>query len=283
MSIDLFERYARLDPAKVSGAEPEWRPMSRVLSPATNGRELKMQTQQQIPTEPKRPKLGRTGSVLAGAALILVLVVGSVILISTGDSDQLSVATSASSVSPADGLAVANAFYVAYNNNDVDGVMALFRPDATFSDNFTGESTWEEEEMRTVWNAAQGTMLTSQGCSAIGGDSESSVLVACGGATHNAETQAVGGPPVPTDVVLTVTADGISDLRYEFGNPDFYWVGDPFLQWMRVNHPEDAGKMIFASWTGLEEAREFGLLIALYAEEWASYLDANGCTFSEGC
>jgi len=36
-------------------------------------------------------------------------------------------------------------------------------------------------------------------------------------------------------------------------------------------------------WETVEEAEAAGTLRAQYAEEWAKYLEANGCTYLDGC
>jgi hypothetical protein len=97
--------------------------------------------------------------------------------------------------------------------------------------------------------------------------------------THDAPSQAVDGPPVPTDVTIKVTADGISDLRFSYSDPDFFEVGNPMNVWMAANHPDvvEAEAIDFGSWTTIEEATTNGLLTAEYSAEWASYLEENDC------
>ena len=293
MTVDLFERYASLDPAKAPGNQPEWSTVAPVLSVVTDWRDPDMQTQQQTLTKPPKPKKIRTLLLVAAAAFALVLVVGGIALLSSGDaSEPPSAATPPSTVvaeaapeqavTPAEAIAVANAWYVALNDGDVDAMMALYAPDATTFSNFRSDYTLEEEREFNVWNAAQGTKLTTEGCTSVEGSAPQTVH--CDGATYDAPTQAVGTPPVRTSVTMTIGFEGIAALRYTLGaQPNFAYVGDPFIAWMRANNPEDTGRTIFHAWTTIEEAHEYGLAIAKYAQEWAAYLEANDCTYLDGC
>ncbi len=103
---------------------------------------------------------------------------------------------------------------------------------------------------------------------------------------HNnfdALVQAVDGPHVTINLTLTVAPDGISDWVSTFTQPDFNTVDIPFNSWMTVNHPEDLEAVGFGNWTTVDEAEENGILTARYAAEWATYLNDNGCGYSDGC
>jgi len=293
VTIDLFERYASLDPARAPGIQPAWATVSTVPLSAVDGREPDMQTQQRPPTQPPTPKKqGRTGVLIAAAAFVLVLIVSAVVLLSNGGASDLppattpptTVATEAAPApipTPSEAVAVANAWYDAFNAGDIDAVMALFAPDPTLYRNFTGTSTLVEERMVNIWNAAQGTRLETDGCVPAGENSEQRHF-RCIGANYDVLVQAVDATPVPAIVEMTIGADGIVSLRVSNGSPDFKHVSDPFDEWMAANHPdvEDFG---FGSWETVEEAEAAGTLRAQYAEEWAKYLEANGCTYLDGC
>lgn len=295
MTTDLFERYASLDPARAPGIQPAWRPVSAVLLPAVDGREPNMQTQQSPPTPPPTSKKqGRAGLLIAAAALGLVLIVTAVVLLSNdGTSELPAAATPPTTVAtdlapepiptPSEAIAVANAWYDAHNAGDVDAVMALFAPDPVLSTDFGGSHTLEEERLTSIWDAAQGTRLETDGCAPAGENSERGQQhVRCIGANYDALVQAVDATPVPAVVTFTIGADGIDFLQTTFGSPDFNHVADPFDEWMAVHHPdvEDFG---FGSFESAEEAETSGILTAQYAAEWATYLDANGCTYLDGC
>ena len=181
-----------------------------------------------------------------------------------------------------DALAVTDTYFEAYNAGDVEAVLALFEPDATFSDNF-GSQTRADWEQLLVWNAAQGTALSPPNCTVTAEVSGVAVTVSCPHNNLDALVQAVDSPPVPINLTLTVAPDGISDWVSIFGNPDFNTVGIPFDSWMTVNHPEDLEAVGFGNWTTVDEAEENGILTARYAAEWATYLNDNGCGYSDGC
>ncbi len=191
-----------------------------------------------------------------------------------------------------DALAVTDAYFEAYNAGDVEAVLALFEPDATFSD--TTRADWEQ---LLVWNAAQGTALSPPNCTVTAEVSGVAVTVSCPHNNLDALVQAVDGPPVHITLSLAVTPDGISAWVRIFGQPfrpDFDTVGVPFDRWMTVNHPEDLEAVGFGNdlrelpsvdelWTTVDEAEENGILTARYAAEWATYLNDNGCGYSDGC
>jgi hypothetical protein len=292
VTIDMFERYASLDPAKEPGIQPEWSDMAPVLSPAFDWSEPEMQTQQQIPNQPPTKKQSRTGLLLGAAAIALIMAIGAAVLLSSGGASDQQPATTPSTTAaieaapapiptPSEAVAVADAWYVAFNAGDVDGVMALFAPDPTLSSNFGSTYTLEEERLINIWNAAQGTRLETDGCVPAGENSERR-HVRCIGANHDALVRAVDATPVPAIVTMTIGPDGIVALSYSYGSPDFNHVSNPFDGWLAANHPdvEDFG---FGSWETVEEAAASGTLRAQYAAEWATYLGANGCTYLDGC
>ena len=181
-------------------------------------------------------------------------------------------------------MITANAFYVAYNAGESDEVLALFSADATFRNNFTGSTNTEDSEMVLVWDAAQGTELTSGGCTVTPTEPRQLLNVLCVGETRDALSQALGTSAVPTRVLMAVTPEGITRLEYTFGQPDFETKGIPFDRWMDVHHSGDAEAAAgFGHWTTVDEARAFGHIRAQYAREWAEYLKQNHCTDRDNC
>jgi basic membrane lipoprotein Med (substrate-binding protein (PBP1-ABC) superfamily) len=181
---------------------------------------------------------------------------------------------------------VADAYFAAVNAGDVETVMAMLSPDARLSNEFDGTVSRESWETVLVWDAAQGTQLTSPECRVTEEDPESGMTITCRHGTHNGMAQPVDAPPVSTTTVMRVTSDGIIELSERYGSPDFLFVGRPFAAWMQEHHPEDSdsvGFPSFGTWRSLEEARQSGVLTAQYAREWAAYLEERGCTFLDGC
>jgi hypothetical protein len=176
---------------------------------------------------------------------------------------------------------VANAWYVARNRGDIDAVMALFAPDTTVGNTWFGYGPLEDEHVLMTWNAAQGTTITTVGCTADEAPALTQQVV-CRGAIYDATVQAVGAPPVPANATMKIGPDGIADLLYAYGQPDFNHVADPLDAWMQANHAEvDLESLGWGE--SIEEAEASGVLVAQYAAEWAAYLEANDCTYLDGC
>jgi len=295
MIVDVFEWYATIDPARDPANQPGWHTAAPVLLLIPNGREPNVETLEQTPQE-KTPRKTRTGILVAASAAAIVLILGAgILLVNRGDSytgpaqntaPATTVADEANTspaVTEVDALAVTNNFFVAHNVGRGEELMALFAPGATFRSNFEGDVSHEDQEMLFAWDAAQGTIITSQGCTAEAATQGTTKSVTCNGATHNSLSQALSAPPVPFTIKIEIAPEGISDLEYSYGSPDFDATGLPFLVWMRAHNPDDASKMVLRAWETLEEAIEYGQLRLQYATEWAAYLDENNCTFKDGC
>jgi hypothetical protein len=137
--------------------------------------------------------------------------------------------------------------------------------------------------MLFVWNAAQGTKLTSEGCT-VAQDGPAPLLdVQCNGDNRNAISQATGARAVPTEISLVVTPEGITQLRYVYRSPYHNATQVRFMAWMNVHNPQDAEAADFGNWTTIEEAEANGLIFARYAREWAEYLKQNRCTYRDNC
>lgn len=186
-------------------------------------------------------------------------------------------------VTPTQALAVSDSYYEAANAGDVESAMALFTSDAVLTDSYTsGNRTPADERMQYVWNAAQGTTIGAGPCTTQE-DPGVDMTVTCRGVTRSAIAQALGAAPVPMVITMTVTTDGITSLDEQYGSPDHNVTQIPFENWMRMTNPDDAEKASFGTWTTIEEAEEYGQLVARYAEEWATYLVTNGCIFQTQC
>ena len=190
--------------------------------------------------------------------------------------------TTLSEFGSVDARDVAVAYFAAYNEGDVDAVVALFGPDATFSDNFgsQGRAAWEQ---LLVWNAAQGTVLGPPSCLLAEELVGVSVRLVCSHGNSGAAVQAVDGPAVPIRLTLEITPEGIVDWKSIFEQPDFNVVGIPFSDWMATHHPDIVAGVEFGNWSSVEQAEQNGILNAEYAAEWRVYLDANDCAYDEGC
>ena len=190
--------------------------------------------------------------------------------------------TTAPSFTVDEALAVSDAYFAAHNGGDIDSVFALFTADATFADNWSGVLDRTGWEPRLAWDMAQGETLTSPECTVVD-EVPGAVTLSCGHGTHDAVVLAIGSAVIPTTTKLTVTPDGISEIREAYSFPNFLNTGAPFTRWMEANHPEDADATGCCEADTVEESVARGELRALYAQEWAVYLEANACTYLDGC
>jgi len=176
-------------------------------------------------------------------------------------------------------------FFSATNSGDDVAVFGLFAPNVVISDDFVDVWELDEWEMLQAWNTAQGTVMTPPDCKVSNEAPGESVTITCSTGVHDAASQAVNGPPVPTDLRIAVTADGISKLTYRYGHPNFGVVASPMDDWIEANpnHPDVYETFGFGHWTTIEEATANGVLTAEYSAEWATYLEENGCAYDEGC
>jgi hypothetical protein len=176
-------------------------------------------------------------------------------------------------------LAVKDAYIEASNAGDVDAVLALFEPDSRVAVGTLARDLVTFERY-LVWSIAQGTTVTASDCTA--NELEDAVELKCGSTRHQHLAVAVGAPVPEGLLTLTVTADGIRSFS-EANNPsDFAVVNVPFDRWLAENHSEDFDTRIpFGTWGSVAEAEQAGTLRGRYADEWAAYLDANGCTYQD--
>jgi hypothetical protein len=223
-------------------------------------------------TEPVENTSGSRGFVVAAAvaAVVLIVGVGSWALFAT---DETTFGTD-------DALSVADSYFEEYNAGNDEAVVALLTPDATVTWFSRSRSEWE---MITAFFVGQGTILSPPECTVTEEVLGASATVFCDFETHSGVMQAVGAPPVSTSFIAVVTPDGIDRLTFSHGQPDFLDTGLPFEQWIAENHPEAIEATALWDWATLEEARQTGVVTAQFAEEWATYLDENDCTFVDGC
>lgn len=145
------------------------------------------------------------------------------------------------------------------------------------SEKYTGMTPFEPIdpaffEQHLAWATAQGTTFTSPECAVIDDSSRASVKVLCEFGWLYAAERAVGDPPVPTELNLVLTPDGISQLAFEYP-PEF--GPDGFESWLFLNHGEDSQGVEYGDWNSVAEAQQGGTLRAQYAAEWAAELEAN--------
>ncbi len=214
-------------------------------------------------------------------------------------------------------LAVADAYFAAYNAGDIDAVFSLFTPDNRPGHDGTKRAsyTWEGKGVSVgggvaseggdgPWNqrlyldAAQGTVLRSPSCTLTDDQSPEHTLITCVYEIVDAPTRAVNAPSVPVTMMLTLTPAGISEITETYGEVDFDHVREPFRRWLEANRPDVTclAQTLEGGWcTDYEDEdseerfgdvalwTDLGRIIAQYADEWAAYLQENNCSYLDGC
>ncbi|MGB7861229.1 MAG: hypothetical protein WBM90_12080 [Acidimicrobiia bacterium] len=190
-----------------------------------------------------------------------------------------------SDIYPLGAVRVANDYFDAFNAGDDEAAAALLTSEVAATDTWGSINVVGELASFT----AQGAQYRSVACAVSPQQPADGTSVTCDHETLDALTRAVDAVPIPTTTTFTVTPSGIAELHFGYGSPDFTHVGFQFQRWLADNRP-DVGCL---AWYGgdescpeletLEEQREEGRLVAQYAQEWAAYLEENGCGYLDGC
>jgi hypothetical protein len=81
---------------------------------------------------------------------------------------------------------------------------------------------------------------------------------------------------------MTISAHGIFNFNEANSSWDFAVVYARFGRWLKETYPEDFDARIrIGGWDSVAEAKQAGTHRARYTDEWAAYLDVNGCTYRE--
>ncbi len=184
-----------------------------------------------------------------------------------------------SSFTAEDALSVTDSYFDEYNAGNYEAVVALLTPAVDI--NFFGPITPAEFEELTAFFTGMGTTLTPPDCRVTEEVSGESGTVRCAFETIDGRTQAVGAPGVPSTFTAVVTPDGIEQLFFAYGSPDFLHVGRPLESWIAEHRPDAVEATQFGEWTTVEEARETGEATARLANEWAAFLQENGCSYTD--
>lgn len=233
---------------------------------------------------PKRGRTRRANIGLAAAAIVVVVALAVAGVSSLGgDDDEVIPGTSAQTFGEDTARATVDAFFDAYNDGDDLRVLALLAPEPEIVDSIVGEWTLADWSQLIAFYAAQGSVYTPAECTLFQEEPGSSVTLRCSTEVREVTTQAVDAPGVPTELSVTVTPAGISGLNFDYTGIDFNHVEIPFEIWLEQQHPDDLGSTAFGSWSSVEDARQTGIRRAAFAQEWADYLDENGCGYRDRC
>lgn len=259
---------------------------------------------------PEKPPTSRAwrGVAAAAAAAAIVVIAGVALLVVSGGGDVEPAAPTpttqptattqappddeaapAQEVTVEEALDVVDRYWAAYDTGDFATVATLFPADAV-TERFSRSEFFAWIEQYRAWGIAEGSTQTARECNAAEPGNGTSIFVGTVGVTCTFEDlsvlhEAVGAPPVRISIVMRIGADGIQTFWF---TPSPFYVIRPFQVWMEEHHPgvapaADATVPITNS-NSVEEAELFGRIRAEYAEEWAAYLEANGCTYGDvGC
>ncbi len=249
------------------------------LLEATEQRSTEMQTREPIAAKPHKTPPPRRNLILVMAAIAIAVVVGLVVFLPgdeeapIADDNQPTVTSAPEAVEEpappvAEPVAVAESYFEAFNAGDEAAVLALFAPDIAISDNFQGDWNLANWENLLAWNVAQGTTHPDASCSAADG------TVECRTDNQDALVQASNDIGVPTTVRFEVVDGLIAVLDFQYGQPDFFRVSDPFEAYVDAQHgASDEAIRAKEGWhdTDLAESRLNGAARSQLATEWADW------------
>jgi hypothetical protein len=72
-------------------------------------------------------------------------------------------------------------------------------------------------------------------------------------------------------------------LGTDYDGRGYMAVNAPFSRWIIETHPEALVATNCCGGTTPEHSQLNGEMLARYADEWAAYLQANGCTYESDC
>ncbi len=209
------------------------------------------------------------------AALAVGLLVGTSIPAAAQDEP-------ATLITEQEALAVTEAWFDAYDAGDIGSMLALFAPDGTISETW-GPLSRDEWEQLYAFKLGEGTELTTPECTTEAADDGSAVTVSCEYGHLPYSHRLVDAHVVPHTLTQVITTDGITSQRQRFGSPDFFSVDGAWGSWVGQHEPELARLLEFGNWSTVHEATLHGTLWAKSSEEWAAWLEENGCAYDERC
>jgi hypothetical protein len=262
-----------------------------------------------VDIQTREPDTGQTdrrrwgGMAILAAAAVIIVIVAVALFNDPDETDELEVATQDVDTTPGapeslpfgaeSSSAIVDDYFAAFEAGDVDALIALFTPGTDPAHSFcfaetgrspdcqaSGGDSLESLEQLLAYKSAAGTVFIDPSC-APDTTSPTEVSLRCEYVEHPGVAQAVDGPTVPIVATFVVSPDGIHSITRQVGAR---YVYEPhFDAWLRLNHPEDLDGVGCCGWDSVEDARQSGLLAAQYAQEWAAFLDDNGCVYNLTC
>lgn len=197
---------------------------------------------------------------------------------------------------------VAQAFFAAYDDGDVAGIVEMLAIDAeiqaggrlqvTGTDNEVTVRSLTPEGSEPYWtfSTAAEAQVTDVMCTAAKVfDAETGDLLAVAGTAvvvceyqwADALITALGAEPALQRSTMTVTSDGISVISFELQTGPFREIGPAFHSWLFATGKHDDFPSQPPSTN--QEAHDAGRLWAKYAKEWAAFLEEHGCSYGTEC
>lgn len=179
--------------------------------------------------------------------------------------------------SPANGatveaaLAVADEWFAAYGDGNLDAMVALLAPDAQPDGDRT---TWMQTQ---AFKHAEGAVPVDVACEGDPDpDQSDAVRIVCTFGDHEYSARVVDAPPVPNTQNFIIDEAGIHSARRIIGSPDYLSVAAPFEAWLAAYHPEVID-LSCCDFDSMDHAQEVGRLAREWAEAWAAFLERTGC------
>ena len=176
-------------------------------------------------------------------------------------------------------MAVKDAYIEASNAGDADAVLALFEPDVRAAVSIFGGDLVTFERF-LVSSIAEGTTVTAENCTAR--ERGDAIRLSCDSTRHAYLAVAVGAPAPEGNLSLSVTVDGIRSLAEANSFLDFevstYRLTVGWRSTTRSTSTHASRSVLGDS---VAQAEQAGTLHGQYADEWAAYLEENGCTYQD--
>jgi hypothetical protein len=176
-------------------------------------------------------------------------------------------------------LDVVERYFGALQARDADAAVGLVHADADVS--FYRPMDRDTYAGLLVMDAASGTSYLDVDCRAVA--PATGPAVDCSFGLLDGVARFVDGPVVPETATFVVDDGSITALTRAVGEPDHGLLGGAFASWMQAHGRERLDTDLWFEFDDLDAARELGEERARLGGEWAAFLDAEGCTWDQGC
>ena len=226
---------------------------------------------------PGGPRRRWSAAWVAALAFVVVLgIVGAVIAaVNLGGGEDVAAEPEEPRFGIESALETTDAYLVAETSGDLDGALALMTPELR-------EGLGGYVEQLITYQQAAEVIVSVEECAASGDTTE--VVVECPRASTSYLDRTVAAPGTESILTVTVTPDGIARIFEAPTESASDPVFDRFQEWMDGTHPQDALLLssMFA-WPSVARAEQAGETVVRYADEYAAYLVANGCSYDTTC